>query len=402
MMARERLVPTVTLGGAPAGYKPATTLQPTVTLGGAPAGYKPVATESVVETFSMPATGASVAEDYRLNQITMPSNTMGSVGRTITNTVVNDDGSVTVIYSDGTKETKGGPNASQRQDDSGRQSAYDLLLSQFKQYGLEALVTPLKGLIADPSISESEFTLKLRDTDAYKTRFAANAARIGKGLRALNEADYIALEDQYQNVMRNYGLPATYYTKGDLGRQESLEKFIANDVSAAELEDRIITAQDRVLKANPEVAYALKNFYPDITNGDILAYALDPKQAITDIKRKVTAAEIGGAALSQGLTTSAVGAEELLKYGVTKEQAQQGFQTVAAIAPRGSQLADIYKQTPYTQSTAEAEVFGTMGAADARKQREKIISLEKAAFSGSSGAAKGALERERVNGAGAI
>ncbi len=66
-------------------------------------------------------------------------------------------------------------------------------------------------------------------TEPYKRRFAANAARIGKGLRALSEAEYLTLEDGYQNIMRNYGLPANYYTRGDLGRQEGFEKFIAGD-----------------------------------------------------------------------------------------------------------------------------------------------------------------------------
>jgi hypothetical protein len=55
--------------------------------------------------------------------------------------------------------------------------------------------------------------LLLRQTDAYQKRFAANAARINKGLRALSEAEYLALEDGYQTIMRNYGLPASYYTK---------------------------------------------------------------------------------------------------------------------------------------------------------------------------------------------
>jgi len=179
------------------------------------------------------------------------------------------------------------------------QSAYDLLFTQFAQYGMGALVEPLKQFIQQ-GISASEFTLRLRDTDAYKKRFAANAARIAKGLSALNEAEYIGLEDQYQNIMRQYGLPASYYTRGDMGRQEGFEKFLANDVSAAELEDRVITAQSRVLNANPEVLASLKQFYPGIGDGDILAYTLDPEKALTDIKRKVTAAEIGGAAMQRG------------------------------------------------------------------------------------------------------
>jgi hypothetical protein len=274
-----------------------------------------------------------------------------------------------------------------------RQSAYDLLYSQFKQYGLEALVEPLKGLVISGA-SPSEFTIKLRDTDAYKKRFAANAARIQKGLTAISEAEYLGLEDQYQNIMRNYGLPAEYYTRGDMGTQEGFNKFIANDVSAAELEDRIMTAQSRVMNSNPEVLASLKQFYPGITNGDILAYTLDPEKALTDIKRKVTAAEIGGGAMQAGLGISGARAEELTAAGITKQQAQQGFQTVAEVAPRGGQLAEIYKQSPYTQTTAEAEVFGLAGSAEAARQRKKLTSLETAAFSGSAGA--GAIARDRA------
>ena len=65
------------------------------------------------------------------------------------------------------------------------QSAYDLLYTQFAQYGMGALVEPLKQFIQQ-GLSSSEFTLRLRDTDAYKKRFAANASRISKGLSALN------------------------------------------------------------------------------------------------------------------------------------------------------------------------------------------------------------------------
>jgi NADPH-dependent ferric siderophore reductase len=273
------------------------------------------------------------------------------------------------------------------------QSAYNLLFEQFNQYGMGGLVEPLKQFIQQ-GLSSSEFTLRLRDTDAYKKRFAANASRIAKGLSALNEAEYIGLEDQYQNIMREYGLPASYYARGEMGRQEGFEKFLANDVSAAELEDRVMTAQSRVINANPEVLASLKQFYPGITDGDILAYTLDPEKALTDIKRKVTAAEIGGAAMQAGLKTGMTRAEELAAAGVTKQQAQEGFQTVAEVAPRGGQLAEIYKQSPYTQTTAEAEVFGLAGSTEAAKQRKKLTSLETAAFGGSAGA--GAIARDRA------
>jgi hypothetical protein len=276
-----------------------------------------------------------------------------------------------------------------------RQSAYDLLYSQFNQYGLGSLVTPLRELITSGA-SPSEFTIKLRESDAYKKRFAANAQRIQKGLAAISESEYLGLEDQYQNIMRNYGLPAEYYTRGDMGIQEGFNKFIANDVSAAELEDRVMTAQSRVLNANPEVLASLKAFYPDITNGDILAYTLNPEKALTDIKRKVTSAEIGGGAMQAGLGITGTRAEELTAAGITKAQAQQGFGTIAGGLQRGSQLASIYGENPYTQTTAEKEVFGLAGKTEAEKERKKLTGLEKATFSGQTGLTTGALARDRA------
>jgi hypothetical protein len=217
---------------------------------------------------------------------------------------------------------------------------------------------------------------------------------VAKGLRALSEAEYISLEDQYQDIMTQYGLPETYYARGEMGRQEGFEKFIAGNVSSAQLEDRIMTAQKRVINANPEVAQALKTFYPGISQGDILAYTLDPSKAIEDIKRKVTAAEIGGAAVRAGLGTSVADAEYLQRYGVTKEQADQGYQAAAQIIPRASQLSEIYKQGPYTQATAEQEIFNLPGQVEAQKQRKKLTELETSAFSGRAGA--GAIARERA------
>ena len=278
-----------------------------------------------------------------------------------------------------------------------RQSAYDILYNQFNQYGLGGLVEDIKYLIQS-NVSPSQFSLELQNSKAYQNRFAANKDRIAKGLKALSPAEYIGLEDQYQNIMRNYGLPATYYAKDETGKQAGFEKFLAGDVSASELEDRIATAQKRVLNANPEVTTALKQFYPDITNADILAYTLDPTQGLENIKRKVTAAEIGGAALQSGLTTNLTRAEELQKYGVDKAAATAGYSTIGAGLQRGSELASIYGESPYTQATAEQEVFNISGAQEARKQRQKVTGLEKATFGGQTGLTSGALARDRAGG----
>jgi hypothetical protein len=289
-------------------------------------------------------------------------------------------------------------------DKSKKQSAYDILFNDLEPLGLGSLVEAvLKPLIEDPGISEEQFTASLRKSPQYQKRFSANKDRIAAGLKPLSEAAYIAMEDKYQSVMRNYGLPESYYAKGEFGVQDGFTKLIANDVSNTELEERIMTAQDRVINANPEVTAALKQFYPGITNGDILAYTLNPTNGLKDIQRKVTAAEIGGAALSQTdamgkpmLTTSEARARELAGYGVDKAAATAGYSAIGDGLQRGSELAAIYKESPYTQATAESEVFKLSGQQEARKQRQKITGLEKATFGGQTGITSGALARDRA------
>jgi hypothetical protein len=290
-----------------------------------------------------------------------------------------------------------------------RVSAFNILKTEFDQFGLGSLVDGIKGLLTDGTPS-SEFALKLRQTPQYQARFSANADRIKAGLAALSPAEYVALEDQYQNVMRNYGLPASYYSESvdpitGIKKQSGFDKLLASDVSASELEGRISTAQQRVINANPEVSAALKQFYPDITNGDILAYTLDPKNALENIKRKVTAAEIGGAAMTpkdamgrQILTTSQERAMQLAGYGVNKAQATETYSAIGAGLQRGSELASIYGESPYTQTTAEEELFKLSGQTEAQKQRKKVTGLEKAAFSGQTGLSGGALARDRAGG----
>jgi hypothetical protein len=100
-----------------------------------------------------------------------------------------------------------------------------------------------------------------------------------------------------------------------------------------------------------------------------------------------------------GLATGRARAEELGAYGVTGEQARQGFSTIAEFLPSAQKLSDIYRKQglgEFTQATAEQEVFGIAGAAEAGRKRRKLAELETAAFSGQTGMTGGALSRERA------
>lgn len=273
-------------------------------------------------------------------------------------------------------------------------SAYDILYNEFKKYGLESLVKDVEGFIKD-GLSEAEFTLKLRDTKAYQTRFAANAKRIANGFAAVDEATYLRLEDTFQTLSQNYGMPAKYYAKNSLGTQPYFEEAIANNVDPVTFEERVIEGK-KVLDANKFVIDAAKQFYPTLNDGDFLAYVLDTKNGLSDIQRKVTSAEIGGAQLGAGLAATAAGAEALAKAGITGKGYQQAASKIAGAALRGGQLASIYGEDPYTQQTAEQLVLNVPGSTDALKTTEKISGLEKATFGKKTGISSSALSRDRA------
>jgi hypothetical protein len=89
-------------------------------------------------------------------------------------------------------------------------------------------------------------------------------------------------------------------------------------------------------------------------------------------------------------------AEQLGTYGVDKATAEKGYGAIGGGLERGSQLASIYGEDPYTQTTAEEEIFNLQGAQGARKQRQKVTGLEQAAFAGKTGVTSGALARDRA------
>ena len=278
-----------------------------------------------------------------------------------------------------------------------RRSAFALLKDEFNRYGIGDLVGDVEALAVE-GVGPAEFSLKLRQTKPYKDRFKANEARINAGLSALSEAEYVTLEDQYQRVMRQYGLPSSFYEKGVGGRQSGLEQFIAGDVSPVELEDRVQLAVNRVQNAAPEVIDALSVYYGGpggITQSNLVAYVLDPQRALPEIQRKVQAAEIGVAAATSGFGLSRLRAEELAARGITQEKAQQGYQTASQIVPRAGQLAAIYGAEKYDQTAAEQEIFGLAGAESARRKRQKLVGMEQAQFGQQTGLSSGALERNR-------
>jgi hypothetical protein len=266
-----------------------------------------------------------------------------------------------------------------------RLGVYASMAERFNRYGLTALGNKIKDL-AIKGASEATITLELQDTPEYQERFSANAARIKKGLTALTPSEYVNTEDAYRQVLRSYGLK-------QFDNDAYIQQFISNDMSPTEFSNRVVTAVQRVQNSDPAILKQLTQYY-GVGKNDLVAYVLDPEQQFQEIERRVAAAEIGVAAGRQGLEAGQDVARQLAAQGVSKQEAEQGYATIASRLPAAEKLSDIYGGTmdAYRQSEAEQDVFNSL--ASAQRKREALRQREIGAFSGSSGVNKTSLTSE--------
>jgi len=275
------------------------------------------------------------------------------------------------------------------QDDKASRDAFALLKSTFALYDLAELAPVIEDFMKQ-GLTANEAIIELRKNKVYQTRFAGNTSRTAAGLNALSEAEYLALEDSYSETLRAYG-QQTLLGVDKKARQAEMAKIIGSDISAVEFKDRVSTVVTRVENADPLIKSTLRDFYK-ITDANLVSYFLKPDENLPRLQEKVTAAEIGSAALAQGgLTTDMTSAESLAKFGVDLATARKGYSTISEVLPTATRLSQIYdeEQINYNQNIAEQEVF--KGLASAQRKRTKLAEKEIASFKGSSGVAQPGL-----------
>ena len=269
--------------------------------------------------------------------------------------------------------------------DINRQSAIKAMQDRFAKYGLSSLANKILELAQDGA-TEATITLQLQETPEYQMRFRANDERLKKGLTVLTPAEYLNLEDGYRQVLRAYGLR-------QFDNDAYVQQFISNDVSPAELSNRVVTAVQRVQNADPQIAKTLRDYY-GIGQNDLVAYVLDPEQQFQKIERQVAAAEIGTAARLQGIEAGVGTAEALAAQGITQAEARRGYSTIADILPTAEKLSQIYggAEQAYGLAEAEQEVFNSL--AEAQRRRQRLTQREVAAFSGQTGIGRSSLTQQ--------
>ena len=195
-------------------------------------------------------------------------------------------------------------------------SEYDLGFSE------EQIQDWVERISDDPQAMMPIIEEEIRQSDEFKARFPGMDARIDAGYNAISVEEYLSLEDSYRQVLRRSGMPSNFYSS-----TEDMAEFIAHDVSAQELEHRVVEGLVAAESAPAEVRDALYNFYGiENSTSALAAYFLDPEKGLPAIEREFESAQIQGAARRTGF--GGIGqqrAEDLQGLGIDPMEAQQGF-----------------------------------------------------------------------------
>jgi hypothetical protein len=338
-------------------------------------------------------------------------------GKTVVNTITNADGTVTIIYSDGTTTTTGTPTKQITTDDVTKavadavaalnatwQSKFDTMaatqkanqqaqvttaLEDFKANlklaGLDSLADVIDGYIKQ-DMTASQIKINLVGTDAYKARFPG-MADLAKAGRAVNEATYISMEKGMTSILKAYGLDDKIF-----GTTEKLGTVIANQVSVAEYEQRVAMAADKV-KKNTDVLASLNEYYGvDITGA--ISYLLDPKLGMDIVKKQIRASEIGAAAEMYKFDLDKAAAESYINVSGTSDlnSLKESFGRARLLADTQSRLASIEGDKGYNELQAVATTLGADQQRMLESQRRAL--REQARFAGQSGISGASLKTE--------
>lgn len=247
---------------------------------------------------------------------------------------------------------------------SGDQMSARAILQQYlDEYGLGSLGDRLFNQFLEGQPID-QIMLNLRQSDEYKARFAGMAELQRKG-RAINEATYITLERSFAQVMRGAGLP-----EGLFDDPSDFAKLIGGEVAPTEFAQRVERYSEAMYQAPADVRDQLKRIY-GLSDGQMLAYFIDPDRTQAQINTQWQAAQRSAAAQRSGFGALSAGeAEGLVELGVSNEQAQQGFGALVE----------------------NRELFGSLDSGESEIGREDQIG---AAFGGNANAKRRIEERRR-------
>jgi hypothetical protein len=195
----------------------------------------------------------------------------------------------------------------------------------------------------------------------YETYGKFNKQLTAVGQAPKKASDLVPLVEGYKDLVNRFGFDKKF------SADDSIQKYLMNDVSVSELSERMATAKIRSTSVDPTYEKALRDLGYINSSQQLQDFFLDPaigKQALE--QRRVSAA-VATEASRQGLSISNaknIGAE-LMAQGYNEEQAlykaQQGYAAIKQNRDRETFLSSIYEgkgaSAEQIQSELESEQF---------------------------------------------
>jgi hypothetical protein len=276
---------------------------------------------------------------------------------------------------------------------------YAALLAAMGVYNISGLADTLLAIrTAYPDITSEDMLSLLRYDKRYNAgylqRFAGNAKLTAAGKPMLTEKEYLANETAYEKIFKAYDVTRFANTS-------QYADLIGNQLDPDEVNTRVSMAYKRIINADVSVLNALKKFASSLSTGDLVAAMLDPRNQVPELNKKITSAEIGGAALRQGLQAfematsiqssrysnvmeGTIGTEQARLSGADAASANVDYQKIAGELPTMEFLSSISKGLPqYAQK--EAEQARIQGLASAQRKQQDLLALEASRFTGGAG-----------------
>lgn len=216
--------------------------------------------------------------------------------------------------------TAGGGTAAQN-------DAFASIQSVLTDYGLPGLANTVWRWIVDGR-SETEVVQLLRETPEFKTRFRAIEERKQAGLPAISPKEVLDYEKEARAILKRNGMPEGFYDTPD-----DYTRFLVNDVSLRELEERVVNGFTRIQMAPQSVRDKFSQFFGVTGEGGFAAFALDPERSTPLLMKAVAEAETAGIGRDFGFDFGRDVAGRLADRGVSADQARQGFGQLAAVKP---------------------------------------------------------------------
>lgn len=279
-----------------------------------------------------------------------------------------------------------------------RQSAFEVNRERFAAFGLPTIAIEIEKIFKGEGrtrlgnspipipTSESGFYLALIETEAYYKRFGkVNEDRIKSGYTALDEKTILGMEDEYQKVMKAYGMPAGFYDS-----PEDFQILLANDKSELEVADILQASRQFSSVIDPNIKNQLKSLY-NIDDNMLTAYIADPEKGQSLLSSLANKSLTGAAAILQGITAEVAAVAQGFGAGELRfQEQQQRFGQAATIAKRGTFLSQIERaEKEFGQKEAVEITFG--GLEQSARAAEKLASRERARFGGRAGTTTASL-----------